>query len=93
MAAAFMATAAYLIDDARDYSRFIYIMTMAFSLVWMQIMHRIYRLYMLHYRKHSSMSRKMLIVTTSDRAKEIIENIIREKTWKIWWEKKFYLFL
>ena len=84
MAAAFMATAAYLIDDARDYSRFIYIMTMAFSLVWMQIMHRIYRLYMLHYRKHSSMSRKMLIVTTSDRAKEIIENIIREKTWNLW---------
>ena len=26
----------------------------------------------------------MLIVTTSDRAKEIIENIIREKTWNLW---------
>ena len=32
LAAAFMATVAYLIDDARDYSRFIYIMTMVFSL-------------------------------------------------------------
>lgn len=84
MAAAFMATAAYLIDDARDYSRFIYITTMAFSLGWMQIMHRTYRLYMLHYREHSSMSRKMLIVTTSDKAKEIIDNIIKEKTWNLW---------
>lgn len=84
MAAAFMATVAYLIDDARDYSRFIYLMTMGFSLVWMQVTHRLYRLYMLHFRKYSSMSRKMLIVTTSDRVDEVVHNIIKEKTWNLW---------
>ena len=37
--AALMATVAYLIDDARDYSRFIYLTTMIFSFWWMQISH------------------------------------------------------
>ena len=34
--AALMATIAYLIDDARDYSRFIYLTTMIFSFCWIQ---------------------------------------------------------
>ena len=45
--AALMATVAYLIDDARDYSRFIYLTTMIFSFCWMQISHMIYRWYIL----------------------------------------------
>jgi len=39
---------------------------------------------MLHFRKYSSMSRKMLIVTTSDRVDEVVHNIIKEKTWNLW---------
>lgn len=84
LAAAFMATVAYLIDDARDYSRFIYIMTMVFSFFWMEIVHHIYRWHMLKSRKHSQTSQKMLIITTSSKAKEVIGNIIKEKTWDIW---------
>lgn len=84
IAAAFMATVAYLIDDARDYSRFIYIMTMAFSFVWMQIVHSFYRYYMLKYRKYSQTSQKMLIITTRSRAEEVVTGIIKEKTWNLW---------
>lgn len=83
-AAAFMATIAYLIDDARDYSRFIYLATMSFSFVWMQITHCIYRWYILTYRKYSSITRKMLIITTHDRADEVVRNIVKEKTWDLW---------
>ena len=74
--AALMATIAYLIDDARDYSRFIYLTTMFFSFCWMQISHIVYRWYILKYRPYNSVTRKMLVVTTSDR--------IKEKTWNLW---------
>ena len=84
LAAAFMATVAYLIDDARDYSRFIYVMTMGFSFIWMQIVHSLYRCYMLKCRKYSHTSQKMLVVTTSDKVEEIVKDIIKEKTWNLW---------
>ena len=80
----FMATMAYLIDDARDYSRFIYIATMCFSFCWMQISHMVYRWYVLKYRPYNAMTRKMIVVTTSDRVKEVIHNIIKEKIWDLW---------
>lgn len=82
--AALMATVAYLIDDARDYSRFIYLTTMIFSFWWMQISHMIYRWYILKYRPYNSITRKMLIVTTSDRMDEVVRSIIKEKTWNLW---------
>lgn len=84
LAAAFMATVAYLIDDAKDYSRFIYIMTMGFSFFWMQIVHCFYRWYMLNSRKYSQTSQKMLIITTSNKAEEVVRNVIKEKTWNLW---------
>lgn len=83
-AAALMATIAYLIDDARDYSRFIYLTTMVFSFVWMQVSHCIYRWYILTYRKYSSITRKMIIITTHDKADEVVRNIVKEKTWNLW---------
>ena len=79
-----MATVAYLIDDARDYSRFIYLTTMIFSFWWMQISHMIYRWYVLKYRPYNAMTRKMLIITTSERVKEVVHNIIKEKIWDLW---------
>lgn len=84
IAAAFMATVAYLIDDARDYSRFIYLATMAFSFCWMQVSHCLYRWYLLRYRESGQMTRKMLIVTTKDRAEEVVGNVIKEKMWNRW---------
>lgn len=84
LAAAFMATVAYLIDDAKDYSRFIYIMTMGFSFFWMQIVHCFYRWYMLNSRKYSQTSQKMLIITTSNKVEEVVRNVIKEKTWNLW---------
>lgn len=82
--AALVATIAYLIDDARDYSRFIYLATMIFSFCWMQASHMIYRWYILKYRPYNSVTRKMLIVTTSDRMDEVVRSIIKEKTWNLW---------
>ena len=79
-----MATMAYLIDDARDYSRFIYLSTMVFSFCWMQITHIIYRNYILKYRPYSSSTRKMLIITTSDRMNEVVKAIVKEKNWNLW---------
>lgn len=84
IAAVCMATIAYLIDDARDYSRFIYLTTMAFSFCWMQISHCVYRWYILSYRKDSSITRKMLIITTSDRVEEVVKNVVKEKVWNLW---------
>lgn len=81
---ALMATVAYLIDDARDYSRFIYLATMMFSFCWMQISHIIYRWYVLKYRPYNSVTRKMLIMTTSERVNEVVNNIIKEKIWNLW---------
>lgn len=82
--AALMATVAYLIDDARDYSRFVYLATMCFSFCWMQISHMIYRWYILKYRPYNAMTRKMLIITTSNRVNEVVHNIIKEKIWDLW---------
>ena len=81
---ALMATVAYLINDARDYSRFIYLATMMFSFCWMQISHIIYRWYILKYRPYNSVTRKMLIMTTSERVTEVVNNIIKEKIWTLW---------
>ena len=82
--AALIATIAYLIDDARDYSRFIYLATMVFSFCWMQISHIVYRWYILKYRPYNSVTRKMLVVTTSDRMDEVVRSIVKEKTWNLW---------
>lgn len=75
---------AFLIQDAEDYSRFIYIFTSGFSFVWMQITHRVYRKYWLSRRKDHSYARKMMIITTSDHAEEVIGNIMEEKNWDLW---------
>ena len=58
--AAGMAMVAFLIQDAEDYSRFIYIFTSGFSFVWMQITHRVYRKYWLSRRKDHSYVKKCL---------------------------------
>src|SRR5699024_4788597 len=50
IAAVLMATIAYLIQDANNYSRFIYFGTVGFSLYWMQLVHTIYRKYILDNR-------------------------------------------
>lgn len=82
--AAGMAMVAFLIQDAEDYSRFIYIFTSGFGFVWMQIIHRAYRKYWLSRRKDHSYARKMMIITTSDHAEEVIGNIMEEKNWDLW---------
>lgn len=82
--AAGMAMVAFLIQDAEDYSRFIYIFTSGFGFVWMQITHRVYRKYWLSRRKDHSYARKMMIITTSDHAEEVIGNIMEEKNWDLW---------
>lgn len=86
MAGVFMATAAYLIKDADDYSRFIYLGTIVFSLCWMQIVHSIYRRYVLDNRQKVRSTRKILILCKKDRAEEIVLNIIKEKTYDLWVE-------
>lgn len=86
MAGGFMATAAYLIKDADDYSRFIYLGTIVFNLCWMQIVHCIYRKYVLDNRERVRTTRKILIICTKDKAEEIVSNIIKEKIYDLWVE-------
>ena len=50
----------------------------------MQLSHMIYRWYVLKYRPYNAMTRKMLIITTSERVKEVVHNIIKEKIWDLW---------
>lgn len=80
----FAITIEYLMKDADAYSRFIYITTMLFNLCWMQIAHCIYRVYLLKSRETTSLARKMLIITTADRAKKVVKRIIEENAWDIW---------
>ncbi len=82
--AAGMAMVAFLIQDAEDYSRFIYIFTSGFAFVWMQVVHRLYRKYWLSRRENHSYARKMMIITTSGHAEEVISNIMKEKIWDLW---------
>ena len=86
MSGVLMATVAYLIKDADDYSRFIYFGTIAFSLCWMQTVHSIYRKYVLDNRERVRTTRKILIICTKEKAKEIVSNIIREKMYDLWVE-------
>ena len=57
MAGVLMATAAYLIQDADEYSRFVYLGTIVFNLCWMQIVHCIYRKYVLDNRERVKIGR------------------------------------
>lgn len=84
LAGTLVATIAYLMKDADDYSRFIYVATLIFSLFWMQIVHRGYRKYILNNRKNTSLVKKMLIITTADRAEKVVQGVIEEKAWDIW---------
>lgn len=86
MAGVLMATAAYLIQDADEYSRFVYLGTIVFNLCWMQIVHCIYRKYVLDNRERVRTTRKILIICTKDKAEEIVSNIIKEKIYDLWVE-------
>ena len=86
MTGVFMATAAYLIKDAGDYSRFIYLGTIIFSFCWMQIVHSVYRRYILDNREKVRTTRKILILCKKNQAEEIVRNIIEEKTYDLWVE-------
>ena len=86
MTGVFMATIAYLIKDADDYSRFIYLGTITFSFCWMQAVHSIYRKYVLDNRERVRTTRKILIICKKKQAEEIVRNIIKEKTYDLWVE-------
>lgn len=66
--------------DASEYSRFIYMFTIGFEFFYMIIAHRLYRKYWLRRRSNHSFARKMMLITTSGEAEQVITNIIKEKT-------------
>lgn len=84
MAGVFMATVAYLIKDADDYSRFVYFGTIGFSLCWMQLVHSIYRKYVLDNRERVGTTRKILVICKKEKAEEVVTNIIKEKNYDLW---------
>ena len=84
LTAAGIAMIAMILGDASGYSRFIYLFTAGFELVFMILAHRLYRKYWLSRRSNHSYARKMLVITTSDEAKTVIHNIMKEKTWDLW---------
>ncbi len=84
IAAVLMATIAYLIQDANNYSRFIYFGTVGFSLYWMQLVHTIYRKYILDNRGRTRTVRNILVICKKEKAEEIVFNIIKEKSYDLW---------
>lgn len=84
LTAAGIAMIAMILDDAYRYSRFIYLFTAGFEFVFMVIAHRLYRKHWLSRRANHSFARKMLLITTSDVAEEVLSNIMKEKTWDLW---------
>lgn len=84
LTAAGIAMIAMILGDAAKYSRFIYLFTVGFNIVFMVISHRLYRKYWLSRRSNHSYARKMLVVTTSGEAETVINNIMKEKTWDLW---------
>lgn len=79
-----MSMIALLMADASEYSRFIYMFTIGFEFFYMIIAHRLYRKYWLRRRSNHSFARKMMLITTSGEAEQVITNIIKEKTWDLW---------
>ena len=75
---------ALLMADASEYSRFIYMFTIGFEFFYMIIVHRLYRKYWLRRRSNHSFARKMMLITTSGEAEQVITNIIKEKIWDLW---------
>ena len=84
LTAAGIAMIAMILGDAAKYSRFIYLFTVEFDIVFMVISHRLYRKYWLSRRSNHSYARKILVITTSDEAETVINNIMKEKTWDLW---------
>lgn len=81
---AFVATTVYLLADAKNYSRLIYLGMVIFSTMWMIITHAIYKRIILESGRIRENKRRMLIVTTRERAKDTIQNILREQAWDIY---------
>ena len=79
-----MAMVAMITTDAWEYSRFVYLGTIIFEFFYMIIAHRLYRKYWLRRRENHSFARKMMVITTSDVAEEVLHNIMKEKTWDLW---------
>ena len=79
-----MSMIALLMSDASKYSRFIYMFTIGFEFFYMIIVHRLYRKYWLRRRSNHSFARKMMLITTSGEAEQVITNIIKEKIWDLW---------
>lgn len=79
-----MAMVAMITTDAWEYSRFVYLGTITFEFFYMIIAHRLYRKYWLSRRENHSFARKMMVVTTSDAAEDVLHNIMKEKTWDLW---------
>ncbi|WP_410069711.1 sugar transferase [Anaerostipes sp.] len=79
-----MSMIALLMADASEYSRFIYMFTIGFEFFYMIIVHRLYRKYWLRRRSNHSFARKMMLITTSGEAEQVITNIIKEKIWDLW---------
>ncbi len=84
MTGLFIATIAYLIKDADQYSRFIYFMVIGFSICWMQLFHCLYRKWILDNRGKTNATRKVLIIVSRKNSKEIVTNIIKEKASDLW---------
>ena len=75
--------AAFLMQDAQDYSRLVYAYFCCIDMVLMYGSHQLYKKYMNTVYSKGIGARNVLILTTEDRATAICENIQENNSWNV----------
>ncbi len=75
--------AAFLMQDAQDYSRLVYGYFCCIDVVVMYVSHQLYKKYMNNVYSKGIGTRNVLILTTEDKARDICENIRENNSWNM----------
>ena len=74
---------AFLMQDAQDYSRLVYLYFCCIYVATSCVCHQLYKRYMIDIYSKGIGTRNILILTTEDRAKGLCENIQENNSWNI----------
>ncbi len=80
---AIVTTAAFMMQDAENYSRLVYAFFCIVDVLIMFTVHQLYKYYMIKIYSKGIGTRNVLIFTTEDRAAQICENIRQSNSWNM----------
>lgn len=74
---------AFLIQDAQEYSRLVYMFFCVIDVTVMYTVHLLYKKYLTETSSKRIGTRRILVITTSDRAETICSNIMENNSWNL----------